>query len=99
MLSHIGPENVFPWKPNCWKYLYKDILAIAEFFTLKPVNSNIVCYRTDFNHSLNILSIRLEYINFFGFLLELDLGEHDDNVIFYLIDDCNDEAGMMAASS
>ncbi len=44
-----------------WKYRFigksmKDILTIAEFFTLKPVNSNFVCYRTDFNHSLKLLS-------------------------------------------
>jgi len=27
-------------------------------------------------------------------LLEPDSGEHDDNVVFNLIDDCNDEAGI-----
>jgi hypothetical protein len=48
---------------------------------------------------LNILLIQPEYINSFGFLLVPNSGEHDDNVIFYLIDDCNDEAGMIAASS
>src|SRR5450759_2474308 len=56
MLSRSGPENVFPWKPNwkenCWKYRYKAILAIAAFFTLRPVKATITVHYGNGRHHL-----------------------------------------------